>query len=388
MIKNIVAFCILSLFIVACSKDDNNSSEAVDRTVLVYMAADNSLSENVAANVDSMASGYAKSANVGNLIVYLDNKYEVPVLIEFVKDKRGIVTQKTVKTYPEQNSCSPTVMSNVLSDVISLYPSVSNSYGLILWSHGTGWLPSPANSKATTTKWFGQDDSNYMDISDLVSALNTVPHFDFILFDACFMGGVEVAYALRNNADYLIASPTEILEFGFPYGDIITPIFAEGQPDHQKIASLFYDHYNALASYNQSASVGVVKCDELESLAAETNKLITTHVDQLNNISTSGIQYLECYSPHEFYDFGGFIESFTTEEERIGFEVQLNKTVLYKASTPKILSVLSSSYYELIPISNFCGINTYIPQNNTSSLNTSYKSYEWYTASGLAKTAW
>ena len=58
----------------------------------------------------------------------------------------------------------------------------------------------------------GADGNRYMNISDLVTILSAdaVPHFDFVLFDACFMQSIEVAYALRNFTDYYIGSPTEI----------------------------------------------------------------------------------------------------------------------------------------------------------------------------------
>ena len=49
-----------------------------------------------------------------------------------------------------------------------------------------------------------------MNISDLVEVLDDdMPHFDFIMFDACFMMSIEVAYAVRNYADYYMGCPTE-----------------------------------------------------------------------------------------------------------------------------------------------------------------------------------
>lgn len=44
---------------------------------------------------------------------------------------------------------------------------------------------------------------------------------DFIIFEACLMAGVEVAYALRGKAEYLLASPAEIISPGF------TPVYPE-----------------------------------------------------------------------------------------------------------------------------------------------------------------
>ena len=40
---------------------------------------------------------------------------------------------------------------------------------------------------------------------------------DFIIFDACFMGSVEVAYELRDVCDKIVASPTEVIAEGMDY---------------------------------------------------------------------------------------------------------------------------------------------------------------------------
>ena len=53
-------------------------------------------------------------------------------------------------------------MRSVIGEVVSLYPA--DSYGLVLWSHGTAWLPSDYQNKL---KAFGQDGNNWMEIDDL-----------------------------------------------------------------------------------------------------------------------------------------------------------------------------------------------------------------------------
>lgn len=80
---------------------------------------------------------------------------------------------------------------------------------MVYWSHGEGWIPYPV----TSTRWVGQDTGDgdkRMNISALASVLDEIPHLDFLLFDACFMQSVEVAYELRSYTDYFLASPTEI----------------------------------------------------------------------------------------------------------------------------------------------------------------------------------
>jgi hypothetical protein len=387
-------FLFLLLSLSACHKDDDTIETFQGKTVLVYMVADNSLSSEADDNIDSIEAGLGRNTINGNLLVYVDNYNGNPRLIHIVKSGNGTVTQQTVKTYSEQNSVSPTVMSSVLKDVTNCFPSTS--YGLVLWSHGYGWLPATSSSKAVTAtsartvslRWFGLDGTNEMNISDLVTALNAGPHFDYILFDACFMGGVETAYALRGCADYLIASPTEVLSDGFPYSEIVPYMVGSTRSDYIKMASLYYDHYSTMTGYNRSAAVGCIKCSELDGLASETKALISTHTAELDSFDVSTVQYLEAYTPHLFYDFGNFVENFTTEQQRYYFEQQLSKTIIYKACTDSILSVDGSGFSHYLPIVHFSGLNTYIPSTLTATRNASYQTLAWYTAAGWDRTKW
>ena len=79
------------------------------------------------------------------------------------------------------------------------------------------------------TRWVGQDKGNgdnRMNISEFVEILKSAPHFDFILFDACFMQAVEVAYELRDYTDYCIGSPTEIPGPGASYDAVVPAMFS------------------------------------------------------------------------------------------------------------------------------------------------------------------
>jgi hypothetical protein len=382
--KKILLMLLAMPALFACINDDDVVATYACKTVIVYMVADNSLSGYVEANIDSMAAGMKKCKTKSNLLIYVDESNNIPQLIRIVIDADGTVKKYVIKNYEEQNSVSPTVMASVISEVANSFPS--QSYGLVLWSHGYGWLPGGGNTKTIPTRWFGQDVNNKMDMPDLVTALNAGPHFDYILFDACFMGGVETGYALRNSTDYLIASPAEVMADGFPYSEIIPYLMGNNESDYVKIASLYYEHYNKESEYYRSAAVGVTKCSQLDTLAALTKKLIVAHATELNAFKASSVQYLESYSPHLFYDFGHFIESFTSQTERSAFEDQLNKTILYKACTPNILSVNGGSYY--IPITHFSGLNTYIPCSNTMTNNAFYHDMEWYKAAGWNSTEW
>ena len=128
----------------SCGKMEyDGMSMDVDRTVLVYMAADNNLASFARKNIEDMKQGEVPSyfdGGSGNvLLVYADIAGEEPRLMRLSKDRFGTVTEETLRVYEEWNSCSDSVMRTVLSDVATLFPS--DETGLVLWSHGTGWLP-------------------------------------------------------------------------------------------------------------------------------------------------------------------------------------------------------------------------------------------------------
>jgi len=383
----LLLFLLLIAFsLTGCHGDEDTVETFPGKTVLVYMVADNSLSSEAQVNIDSIEAGFGRNTVTGNLLIYVDRSEEVPELLRLVKAADGTVSRQVIKTYAEQNSVSSTVMASVFKDMTSQFPSLS--YGLVLWSHGYGWLPGTTSTKAVTTRWFGLDGSDEMSISDLVTALSAGPHFDYILFDACFMGGVETAYALRDRTDYLIASPAESLADGFPYSEMVPSMLGSTESDFIRMASLDYEYYSAMSGYYCSAAVGCIKCSELEALSAKTRALICAHTTDLYSFDVSLVQHLDSYSPHLFYDFGDFVRSFTTAAERDSFEQQLEKTVVYKACTDNILSVNSSNCYVYFPVNHFSGLNTYIPSSLTENRNASYRTMEWYTAVGWDKTGW
>ena len=70
-------------------------------------------------------------------------------------------------------------------------------------------------------KSFGAEGGKNMEIYELAEGIPDEYHFDFLLFDVCSMGGIECVYELRDKADYIVASPAEVLVAGFPYKNIL-----------------------------------------------------------------------------------------------------------------------------------------------------------------------
>lgn len=346
---------------------------APTRTVLIYMAADNDLSYYSYKNIESIVQGTSASAlNGGNLLIYVDAKNAAPQLLQIKVKSDGKIQKLSVKDYPEQNSADPSVMREVFDKVITDYPA--DSYGLVLWSHGTAWLP--YNVKPMLRS-FGQDESNWMEIDELEEALPDHV-FDFIMFDACYMASTEVAYALRDKADYILASPTEVLGEGFPYKLIIGNFFTE-TAGLQQIAETFYNYYNQKEKIiEQSASVSLIATEQLDNLAAICREIVIGKENAIATLPIQELQQLEYlgYTYHALYDFDDFISRLATETQYTNYLSILNKVVLYKQTTPNA----TYSYGRQLFINKFSGLSIYVPQNGLATLNDWYKGMEWYRA--------
>ncbi|MDR1121458.1 MAG: hypothetical protein LBM08_11130 [Dysgonamonadaceae bacterium] len=263
MKQSVYFFPFFLLACLACTdRDDREYFPPPQRTVLIYMAADNNLYKNARLDMEEMLKAEIPENN--HLLVYLDvperTDDECPALLEM---KGGEFT--VVKQYGQQNSASGEVLRTVIQDVVAGFPA--ESYGLILWSHGTGWLPEGVFENLNRQKEiqsFGKDGNREMSIMELAESITI--DFEYIIFDACLMGGIEVFYQLRNKANIVIASPTETLVAGFPYSEIIPSLFTP-VPSYAEIAQNYMHYYKNKTGNLQSASITVVDTEQLEALA-------------------------------------------------------------------------------------------------------------------------
>ncbi len=315
------------------------------------------------------------------LVIYWDGVSGNPKLSRYTVDAHGVVSNEEVqRTYEEQNSASADVMTKVFEDMFRLNPS--ENYGLVMSSHGTGWLPA---DKSTKFRAFGLDDKVWMEIPDLAAALSAViPRpFDYILFDACLMSGVEVAYELRNVTDYIIASPSEVLSEGFPFVRLMPYLYGDDVSDYTvKLPQTFIDYYN---SHTPTwGTIATIKCDEMENLAEQVKKVLMAHADKLQNFDVTTLQRYDrsalgfVYSTCDLKDFITTLDGSVAPEL---FLKQLDKTIVYKG-------LVNSNLLFTITEEKYSGIGIYIPQADKPRWNSFLTKMAWYEAAGWNQVGW
>jgi hypothetical protein len=328
------------------------------------MAADNNLYRSAYKNIEDMLKVAVSSEY--NLLVYIDIPNDNPHLL---KIRKGEID--TLRRYAAQNSASKQVLKSVIDETFSLFPA--ESYGLILWSHGTGWLPEGVYDyiKEKNTRSFGKDKNKEMEITDLAEAIPE--NLDFIIFDACLMSGIEVLYQLRNKAKIIIASPTETLVAGFPYEKTI-PLLLVPKPNYGEIALTYMEYYKNRNGELQSASIAVIDTKQLESLA----NLIRKFLEDETDLACPGKEFMQRYDTKEpalFFDFENYLEyAISNESNLLALKEQISKTVIYNDFTPYFLDEFS--------IERSCGIGIYIPFMDDV-LFYQYSLLNWHKDSGL-----
>ena len=403
MKKLFLLLTFVSLF-TACKDDDGPSGgkkENAPITVMGYFIADASgIEDDIFRNIAAMYDGLALMKKPATLLVYWDGsgdygQWEDPVILRYTTDGKGNVNgqkqlpedatanevvdlAEVVKQYPSQLSVDKSVMTQVLKDMIAVSPT--ERVGLVAASHGSAWTNSIFMSRS-----FGQDGKgtdNTMLVSDMADAMKaTGKKFDFLLFDACFMGTAEVCYDLRDVADYQIVSVMEVPAYGFPYESSLDYLYEGTVDGYKKICQAYIDFYQERYENGDYAwgTIALVDSKEMEGLADATRAEIVEHKDVLgNDFDESDIQeYGKQGGRGIAYDLGQLMAVLNNGTMPNAFADQLNKTVLYKSC----LEIANPSSYK-VDAANYCGLGVYIPIRYNDNWNDFFKTISWYTVVG------
>lgn len=383
-------FCLGFFFLTSC--EDDPVAVTPKRTVLVYMAADNNLAHFALEDMDEMKDGMQLVNDELKLLVYIDTGSSAR-LVELKREGRSVV-ENVVREYGERNSAGTEETREVFNDVFSNSAYAAESYGLVYWSHADGWAP---YGQSRQTRWIGQDTGdgdNRMNISDFVSILEKSPHFSFIMFDACFMSSVEVAYELRRYTDYYIGSPTENPGPGAPY-DLITPLMS-GDNAAVDMASVYFKHYEdkyngginiSNSNWTGGTSICVMRTSALEALASATAQALPEEKVDGDALSRLVFDYDQrsAYTSSYigYFDFKQLMGELTDEASFDGWEQAFEDAIAYWATTEKNYSQVVGMF----PMEGTHGVTHYIPNDNEFHLN-AYRSTSWYQDAGLAKLGW
>lgn len=309
------------------------------------------------------------------LLIYNDAEKE---LFELAYDKgRDGYRRISRRKYDSEVSClDPERFRRILEDAKKTAPAAH--YGLSVGTHGSGWLQVelgrniPSQSRHLYAPLFEKKlnpatrhMNGELDVEDFAKVLQGL-NFDFVILDECLMGGVEVAYELRNATPYLIISPAEVMMYGFPFKTVLKTIFSDWG-DLRQVCRDYIDFY--ASSRDPYATISLIKTSELEPLAATVRAIVNSGV---NEVGQAGLQYFyNGVNKKFFFDFGQYIEKLSKNDTQYQiFLYQLSRTVVHTGTTGR--------FYPGIAINEYSGLTTYVPEPDAFPLF-----YEYY-----QKTSW
>lgn len=414
-------YTLLVIVLAACSNEipEQQPAKRSGRTVLAYLISNNagtSLDKDLRNNVIDMYAALGNMKESCTLLVFYrpytdDAPLGKPTLMSFYADGRGNINnvaaltgaeltfdavcyriaQKKEYTMNSQIATDPAVMEEVFTDMQKIAPS--DSYGLILGSHATGWM----KGTSVPTKAFGDDNGYSIDIPDLADVLKKCfsEKLDFVLFDACMMGNAEVGYELKDVTSHCIASVMETPALGFPYKQIFSYLYSENI-DYSAVCHEFIS-FNKKS--NQWGTCAVMDCSQMENLASAVKAKLSEWQDALSSVSMQNVQQYGVnsykYFSYDVLDFfrelgrkSGVVKTTDLNEAIASVQSALNQAVIAK-------DCLSGVDYDfdglVIDGTRFCGIGMYIPKEynpyvtNKTAWNSYYEqSISWYHAAGWA----
>lgn len=411
-------YTLLVIVLAACSNEipEQQPAKRSGRTVLAYLISNNkagSLDTYLRDNVIDMYTALGNMKESCTLLVFYrpytgDTPLSNPTLMSFYTDGRGNVNnqpvlsgdnltfeavcqiaQKKEYTMNSQIATDPAVMKEVFTDMQIVAPS--DSYGLILGSHASGWM----KGNSVQSKAFGDDDGYNIDIPDLAGVLKNSfsEKLDFVLFDACMMGTAEVGYELKEVTSYCIASVMETPALGFPYKQVFSYLYSENI-DYSAVCHEFIS-FNKVN--NAWGTCAVMNCSQMENLANAVKAKLSEWKDALSSVSMQNVQQYGVgsyrYFSYDVLDFfrelGGKsgVAEIDLNEAIASVQNALNETVIAKECIPNP----SNSSFR-VDEARFCGIGMYIPKEvndyvpdniSWNNWNDYYKqSISWYHAAG------
>ncbi|GAP71484.1 hypothetical protein SAMD00024442_13_5 [Candidatus Symbiothrix dinenymphae] len=374
--KKSLPYCLILCFCLAFTACEDEDDIAIEQVLLVYLGGDNNLSWEADAKRIAIMRGWNGDVST-RILIYQDpsiNPPTNPPILQEVVRQNGENTTQTIATYDEENSASAEVFARVIADVKQRYrPTVS--YGLLVFSHGTGWLPQSTytHPRSSSFRTLVVDHTDEMEIIDMAAAIPDGT-FEYIIFEACLMANIEVAYEFRNKTNYILASSAEILSPGFTgiYSTSINNLWA-GYNGLKSFAEDAFNYWNNQIGPAQSATFSIIKTAALQPLAT----FIKENADTTKTVDISAIQHFDRHSYHLFFDFEDYYSrQLDNDIQRAELTHLIDNAVVWKAATE---TFMPGNDHGLIgfAVDKHSGMTTYIPQATFPFLNAEYKKLSW-----------
>ncbi len=310
-------------------------------TVMIYMAADNSLvGESIWALTEINAINFGSEVRVVALfdsappevvtrrfIFSEKTQKQKPVLLEDLGkkfneiplDEKGKLQQavagkkaKSAKFEIVNTASDFRLLQHFLTTTID--EQKANKYLLVLSGHGSGAVGDFLTS---------DNPKGSLSITDLKNVLNAIKKdtlrrkLDILGMDSCLMSMVEVCYEVRNSVELLVGAEGYEPETGWPYQQILGALNDNATMGANQLAELIVDkhieYYRDFATAGLSIDQSVCDLTQIDELAEAIRGLAKTMTDNLSNPAVQNAILLahwraQSYKSEQYVDLWDFCD--------------------------------------------------------------------------------
>ncbi len=416
LLRRLLLAALVAAGCAACEKSETVTPPPAEtrQTIMVYLSGQ-SLARYFTQNVNEIATAVAAGDGQSRVLIFSEPRSGA-VLIECKYQGKGkAALLDTLHRYSAEEFTS-SIRSNDIQKILNEMARVAPApkYGLIIGSHGGGWLPAEyrliddfgskssfslrprleddpllhKQSGSDATRWFGEESGKVGEVREWAAGIEAAtPRFAYVIFDACFMSNIETLYEFRNIAPYIVASPCEIMGRGVPYDRCLPAMLNDTSMQSGPSVTVpllefchaFYNYYNTTTETRQSGCLAITRTAEIDKLAAAVkafNATVTAEPDPLKLQIYEGLHQGSTRCPL-FFDLRQYIEQTACSDEtaRQAALDQLDRTVPqdFRLHTPQFYTGYDGKMHE---ITYYSGLTTSTP--------TAIAAY----AEALRQTAW
>ncbi|MHA1212605.1 MAG: clostripain-related cysteine peptidase [Candidatus Heimdallarchaeota archaeon] len=337
--------------------------------VMNYFDGDNNLEAEVLDDVNELEEGFGGTSIKVLALVDRTAGYDTTNgdwtstrLYDISYDDTDTITSTLVQDYGELNMGAGATLEAFIDYCFANYGA--DHYWLNLWDHGGGidgicWDDTNSGDKLTMDE---------MQTAIQNSETTSGKTLDVISHDACLMNMIEVAYELRDLADYFVASEESVPGDGFDYYSIIDYLVTNPGSNasalSEELVDTYETFYDPIVDYVTISALNLTAMDAFEYDVNQFagNLSIVVNDGQGASIDEAFFNTLTFYDEY-IVDFQNFVEEILTNATLMAAYTNL-ETAANNLIT-EFSSLIVANYQHSVYSGDANGVSIFMPYYNT-----------------------
>ncbi|MFA5032580.1 MAG: clostripain-related cysteine peptidase [bacterium] len=299
-------------------------------TILVYMNGDNGSEYNATIDVNKLEAGMDTSKYT--VVVQYDRNPGFDTSNgNWTSARRYLITPDlnpgmTIRSelksdLGEINMGDPNSLVDFVRWGVQNYPA--DNYALIMWGPADGWYKGAKKSSIKGTS-YDETDGSYIGVASgeygrAMDSVKTIlgKNLDILANDASYMGMQEVAYEVKNNVDFFVASEYSIPQDDYPYDEILDSLNANYSVTPEEFANIMVDKYTNYYNGTENVTLSSVLLNNkfvhlsacVDTFAVKLMQAGGRTNGDIDNARYYTEEYFESPNAHiDLYDFAAHIK--------------------------------------------------------------------------------